>query len=40
VVVTFQPLRAIGTASDSEIGRATAAAMAASGLDTGDRRAA
>jgi NAD(P)-dependent dehydrogenase (short-subunit alcohol dehydrogenase family) len=33
--MTFQPQRAIVTASDSGIGRATAAALAASGLDVG-----
>jgi NAD(P)-dependent dehydrogenase (short-subunit alcohol dehydrogenase family) len=36
--MTFQLLRAIGTASDSGIGRATAVALAASGMDTGNRR--
>jgi NAD(P)-dependent dehydrogenase (short-subunit alcohol dehydrogenase family) len=33
--MTFQPRRAIVTASDSGIGRATAVALAASGLDVG-----
>jgi NAD(P)-dependent dehydrogenase (short-subunit alcohol dehydrogenase family) len=31
----FQPRRAIVTASDSGIGRTAAAALAASGMDTG-----
>ena len=33
--MTFQPRHAIVTASDSGIGRATAVALAASGLDVG-----
>ena len=33
--MTFQPRRAIVTASDSGIGRATAVALAAAGLDVG-----
>jgi NAD(P)-dependent dehydrogenase (short-subunit alcohol dehydrogenase family) len=36
--MTFQPLRAIVTASDSGTGRAVAVALAAPGMDTGDCR--